>query len=176
MALKEPDRFSGLIDKLVEASAMYLVAQLRAGADAVQIFDSWAGILGGEQFEKWCVEPVTRLVQAVRKEIPDAKIIGFPRMAGSQYCGYREKTGVDAIGLDWAVPLNQARQLQNEGPVQGLLDPLRLIAGGSALDEGVDAILNELGHGPLIFNLGHGITPDAPIAHVEQLLKRIRGS
>jgi len=174
-AHQHPDEFQKLIDILVEASSKYLVAQFRAGADMVQVFDSWAGILGGDQFQKWCVKPMAQIVKNVRSEIPDAPIIGFPKGAGSQYDGYRQATNVDGLGLDWAVPMKQARQLQQEGAVQGLLDPLRVIAGGSALDEGIDEIIENLGKGPLIFNLGHGITPQAPIAHVEQLLARIRG-
>lgn len=175
-ALSEPEAFSKLMDKLVEASSRYLIEQFRAGADCVQIFDSWAGILGGDQFRKWSIEPVRRIVENVRREIPDAPIIGFPKGAGMQYFGYREETGINVLGLDWSVPLTQAAELQKNGAVQGLLDPLRMIAGGSALDDGVDEILEKLGKGPLIFNLGHGITPQTPIAHVEQLLQRIRGS
>ena len=167
--------FAQLIDLLGDVSADYLVAQLKAGADAVQIFDSWAGVLGEADFEQWCVAPVKRIVARVRAEIPDARIIGFPKGAGIAYRDYRTRTGVTALGLDWAVPLSFARQLQQDGAVQGNLDPMRVIAGGDALNEGVDAILQALAGRPLIFNLGHGITPDAPIAHVEQLLKRIRG-
>lgn len=169
------EAFSQLIDLLADVSADYLIAQLKAGADAVQIFDSWSGVLGEADFEKWCVAPVKRMVARVRNEIADARIIGFPKGAGIAYGDYRAKTGVTALGLDWAVPLSFARRLQEQGAVQGNLDPMRVIAGGQALDEGVDAILEALGGGPLVFNLGHGITPDAPIAHVEQLLKRIRG-
>lgn len=175
-ALSNPDEFQKIIDALVEASSEYLIAQLKAGADTVQIFDSWAGILGGDQFDRWCVQPVAKIVQNVRKEIPDAKIIGFPKGAGSQYTGYRQKTAINCVGLDWSVPVEQAKSLQSEGAVQGMLDPLRLIAGGSALDDGIDEILENLGDGPLIFNLGHGITPQTPIAHVEQLIARVRGS
>lgn len=167
--------FLHLIDVLVAASSEYLVAQLKAGADAVQIFDSWSGVLGETEFEKWCVEPVKQIVANVRAEIPGARIIGFPKGAGARYDNYRERTDVDCLGMDWSVPFDQARRLQSQGAVQGNLDPLRLIAGGDALDEGVDAILDKLGGGPLIFNLGHGITPDAPIAHVERLIERIRG-
>lgn len=175
-ALSNPDEFQKIIDALVEASSEYLIAQLKAGADTVQIFDSWAGILGGDQFDRWCVQPVAKIVQNVRKEISDAKIIGFPKGAGSQYTGYRQKTAINCVGLDWSVPVEQAKSLQSEGAVQGMLDPLRLIAGGSALDDGIDEILENLGDGPLIFNLGHGITPQTPIAHVEQLIARVRGS
>ncbi len=173
-ALSQPAVFEKLIDILVEASSEYLVAQLKAGADAVQIFDSWAGILGGDQFEKWCLGPVSRIVANVQSEVPGARIIGFPKGCGTQYNTYRERTGVDCIGLDWSVQEEQARMLQQGGPVQGMLDPLRLIAGGDALNDGVDAILDNLGSGPLIFNLGHGITPQTPIAHVEQLVERVR--
>ncbi|MGI9351609.1 MAG: uroporphyrinogen decarboxylase [Rhizobiaceae bacterium] len=175
MAYSEPGKFQDLIDVLVEASSRYLVAQLNAGADVVQIFDSWAGILGNDQFMRWCVEPVARIVKNVRTEKPDAKIIGFPKSAGSQYDKYRMLTEVDVVGLDWSVPMEQAKSLQKQGPVQGMLDPMRLIAGGRALDEGVDDILAGLGGGPLIFNLGHGITPQTPVANVERLLKRVRG-
>ena len=174
-AHKAPDRFSKLIEKMVIVSSDYLVAQLRAGAHAVQIFDSWAGILGDGEFEKWCVEPVARMVELVRAQIPDARIIGFPKGAAGRLDDYRNATGVNCIGLDWTVPLEQAKKLQRQGAVQGNLDPVRLVAGGSALDEGVDAILEKLAGGPLIFNLGHGITPDTPIAHVERLVRKVRG-
>ncbi len=172
---RHPEAFSTLINLLADVSAQYLVAQLRAGADAVQIFDSWSGVLGEADFEKWCVAPVKRIVDKVRSEIPDARIIGFPKGAGLLYRNYREATGVTALGLDWAVPLKFAKELQGGGAVQGNLDPMRLVAGGAALDEGIDAILETLSSGPLVFNLGHGITPVAPIAHVEQMMKRVRG-
>lgn len=175
-AHQHPEEFQKLIDILVEASSSYLIAQFKAGADMVQIFDSWAGILGGDQFQRWCVKPMAQIVKNVRAEIPDAPIVGFPKGAGSQYNGYRKATGIDGLGLDWSVPMSQAKELQKEGAIQGLLDPLRVIAGGSALDDGIDEIIENLGNGPLIFNLGHGITPQAPIAHVEQLLARIRGN
>lgn len=174
LALGEPDRFGDLMDVLVTVSADYLIAQLKAGADAVQIFDSWAGILGDGQFDRWCIEPVAQLVDRVRAEVPDAKIVGFPRGAGRRYDDYRDLTGVDCVGLDWTVPIAQAGNLQAGGPVQGSLDPLRLVAGGRALEEGVDHILAGLGDGLLIFNLGHGIVPHTPIAHVEALVERVR--
>jgi uroporphyrinogen decarboxylase len=170
-----PDAFEKLMDILVKCSAKYLIAQLKAGADAVQIFDSWAGVLDQDQFEKWCVKPVKRIVELVRSEIPDAAIIGFPKGAGVFYETYRANTGIDMMGLDWAMPLSFAAELQKQGAVQGNLDPTRLIAGGRALDEGIDAILEVLSDGPLVFNLGHGITPQTPIAHVEQMIKRVRG-
>lgn len=170
-----PDAFARLLELLSDISADYLISQLKAGADAVQIFDSWAGVLGEKDFERWCIAPVKRLVDRVRKELPDAKIIGFPKGAGEFYSTYRQKTGVNALGLDWTVSNSLGRSLQKEGAVQGNLDPMKIIAGGKALDSGIDDILEAFGNGPHIFNLGHGITPQAPISHVEQLVKRIRG-
>jgi len=174
-AHNHPEKFAELLDIIAESSSEYLIAQLRAGADAVQIFDSWASVLDEDQFEKWCISPVKKIVRLVRDQIPDAKIIGFPKGVGKFYGSYRKKTSVNMMGLDWAMPLSFAAELQKHGPVQGNLDPTRLIAGGRALDEGVDAILEALVSGPLVFNLGHGITPQTPISHVEQMIKRVRG-
>lgn len=171
---REPEAMRQLLALLAEMSADYLIRQLRAGADCVQIFDSWAGVLDEISFERYSIAPTRRIVEKVRAAVPGARIIGFAKGAGPLLSAYRAGTGVDAIGLDWSVPFSHAKALQEGGPVQGNLDPLRLIAGGDALNEGVDAILSELGDGPLIFNLGHGITPEAPIAHVEALLRRIR--
>ena len=172
---RHPEAMEKLLYLLAEMSADYLIRQLTAGADCVQIFDSWAGVLDEASFEAYAIGPVRRMVEKVRAAKPDAKIIGFAKGAGAFLETYRQKTGVDAVGLDWQVPMDFARKLQTEGAVQGNLDPLRLIAGGRALDEGVDQILEKLGQGPLIFNLGHGITPDAPLEHVEALMRRIRG-
>jgi uroporphyrinogen decarboxylase len=173
-AYRHPEAFETLLNLLADVSAEYLIAQLEAGADAVQIFDSWSGVLDEDMFQRACVRPVKQLVDKVRAARPDARIIGFPKGAGSLYDTYRSDTGVTALGLDWAVPSSQARNLQLQGPVQGNLDPMRLVAGGRALDEGVDRVLATIGKGPLIFNLGHGITPEAPIAHVEQMIARVR--
>lgn len=173
-ALNDPKSFQLLMDILVDASSAYLVAQLKAGADAVQVFDSWASVLDEDQFNKWCIEPVRRIVEKVRSEIPDAPIIGFPKGIGAFYRDYSAKTGVDMLGLDWTMPMELARELQNQGPVQGNLDPMRLIAGGEALDAAIDNILENLGSGPLVFNLGHGITPQTPISNVERMVERVR--
>lgn len=173
---RHPEAFRKLLGMLADVSAEYLIRQLDAGADAVQIFDSWSGVLDEPSFAAFCVEPVQRIISKVRSARPDALIIGFPKGAGSLYDNYRQLTGVNGLGLDWSVPLSQAKRLQAAGAVQGNLDPMRLVAGGGALDEGVDAILKRLGDGPLIFNLGHGITPEAPIANVEAMLRRIRGA
>lgn len=174
-ALNDPDAFQGLMDVLVDASSRYLIAQLEAGADAVQIFDSWASVLDEDQFRKWCVAPVKAIVDRVRDVKPDAKIIGFPKGIGAFYKGYGAETGIDMVGLDWTMPMSFAQEIQAELPIQGNLDPKRLIAGGRALDEGVDAILQHLADGPLVFNLGHGVTPDTPVDHVQQMIDRVRG-
>ncbi|HXX04363.1 MAG TPA: uroporphyrinogen decarboxylase [Xanthobacteraceae bacterium] len=171
------DVFSKLIDLLVEASAHYLIRQFAAGVDAVQIFDTWAGILPAEEFSKWCIEPCARIVAAVRKEVPGAKIIGFPRGAATELKHYLDAVAVDAVGLDWTVELDFARDhIQPRRPIQGNLDPLALSVGGAALDRSVDAILGAFSQGPFIFNLGHGVLPDTPVAHVERLVARVRGT
>lgn len=173
---KSPEAFARLLDVIAAWSAEYLIRQIEAGADAVQIFDSWAGILDEASFERWCVRPVAEIVRRVREKHPHVPIIGFPKGAGALLSGYRAATGVTALGLDWTVPLEQARQLQKEGAVQGNLDPLRLVAGGRALSEGVEAILTALGSGPLVFNLGHGVTPNTPLEHVEAMVRQVRGA
>lgn len=173
-AYRNPEAFDALLALLADVSAEYLLAQLDAGADAVQIFDSWSGVLDEDMFVRACMRPVKRMVDKVRVARPEARIIGFPKGAGTLYDIYRSDTGVTALGLDWTVPISQAQRLQASGPVQGNLDPMRLVAGGKALDEGVDRVLERLGQGPLIFNLGHGITPEAPIAHVERMIERVR--
>jgi uroporphyrinogen decarboxylase len=172
---QEPEAFERLIAILVEHSAAYLVRQVRAGADALQIFDSWCGVLDEAGFERWCVRPLAEIVRRVRQEFPDIPIIAFPKGAGARYADFRGKTGATALALDWTVPLQEARRLQQGGAVQGNLDPLRLLAGGRALAEGVDGILEALGQGPFVFNLGHGILPQTPIAHVEEMVARVRG-
>jgi uroporphyrinogen decarboxylase len=176
-AYRHPEAFARLIERLVEASIGYLTRQLRAGVDAVQIFDTWAGVLPPDEFERWCIAPTRRIAAELRRAIPEAKIIGFPRGAGSNMVRYLEGVPVDAVGLDWTVDLDIARDfIQKRKPVQGNLDPLVLRAGGAALDRSIDAILAALNGGPFIFNLGHGILPDTPITHVEQMLKRVRQS
>jgi uroporphyrinogen decarboxylase len=174
-AYRHPDAFATLIDLLVDTSADYLMRQFEAGVDAVQIFDTWAGVLPAGEFHKWCIEPTARVVAAVRKKIPRAPIIGFPRGAGTELARYLEAVAVDAIGLDWTVELGFARdEVQARRPVQGNLDPLALLTGGAALDRSIDAIIDALAQGPFIFNLGHGILPETPIAHVERLVGRVR--
>ncbi len=175
LAYGNPSAFAALIDILVEASSAYLIGQLAAGVDAVQIFDTWAGVLAGEDFERWCIVPVQQIVGNVRQRVPDAKIIGFPRGAGTSLPRYVDGVAVDAVGLDWMIDRAFAREhIQSRRPVQGNLDPLVLLAGGAALDRAVDDVLAAFAAGPFIFNLGHGILPETPIAHVEQMLARVR--
>ncbi|NLS01198.1 uroporphyrinogen decarboxylase [Rhizobium sp. P38BS-XIX] len=174
-AYRYPEAFEHLLMLLADISAEYLVAQIDAGADAVQIFDSWAGVLGEREFEAFAAKPVARIIASVKAQRPNARIIAFAKGAGYQLKTYRQKTGADAIGLDWSVPLAFAQELQKEGPVQGNLDPMRVVAGGNALQSGIDDILGHLGDGPLIFNLGHGITPQADPANVAALVERVRG-
>jgi uroporphyrinogen decarboxylase len=175
MAYRHPDAFARIIDTLVENSIHYLLGQLKAGADVLQIFDTWAGVLPPREFQRWSIEPVKRIVAGVRKVVPDAKIIGFPRGAAAQLPDYVEATGIDAVSIDWtAEPALIRERVQSRVAVQGNLDPLALIAGGAALDRAVDDVLENFGSGRLIFNLGHGIQPETPIAHVEQMLKRVR--
>lgn len=170
-----PQAFAELIDRLVDASSDYLIRQFEAGADAVQIFDTWAGILPDDEFGKWCIDPIGRIVAKVRSRIPAARIIGFPRGAGTRLGRYLAGVPVDAIGLDWMVERSYARDyVQKRRAIQGNLDPLALLAGGDTLDRAVDTILEVFGEGAFIFNLGHGVVPDTPVAHVEQLVARVR--
>lgn len=175
-AMRYPAEFAALLDLLAEISADYLMAQIDAGADAVQIFDSWAGVLGEVDFGRYCVAPLKRMVDKIRSARPGVPIIGFAKGAGALLETYRAATGIDCVGLDWTVPSELGQRIQQGGAVQGNLDPLRVVAGGSALDEGVDEVLRVLGNGPLIFNLGHGITPEADPEHVTQLMNRVRGA
>nr|WP_210341780.1 uroporphyrinogen decarboxylase [Rhizobium setariae] len=173
-AYRHPAAFERLLSIIAEASISYLVAQIDAGADAVQIFDSWAGVLGDHEFDEYAIKPVKRIIDGLRAERPQAKVIAFAKGAGYNLKRYRQGTGADAIGLDWSVPLDFAVELQKDGAVQGNLDPLRMVAGGDSLDAGIDRILDKLGNGPLIFNLGHGITPQADPANVDRLIRRVR--
>ncbi len=174
-AYRDPKGFGQLIDILVETSIEYLSGQVVAGADVLQIFDSWASTLPEDEFESWVLEPTQRIVATLKKKHPGVPVIGFPRGA----CGLSETflkvTGVDAISCDTAMPLRVMRSLQHHGKaVQGNFDPLLLVAGGAALDRRVDEILRTLSDKPFIFNLGHGIVPQTPPEHVAQLVERVR--
>jgi uroporphyrinogen decarboxylase len=175
LAYREPATFQRLIDLLVECSADYLARQVQAGARVLQIFDSWAGSLPDDQFDRWCVAPTKNLVERIKAAVPGTPVIGFPRGAGVLAERYAKETGVDAIGCDTSQPLDWLRdRLQPLIPVQGNLDPVLLVAGGAELDKRVEAILASLASGPFIFNLGHGILPDTPIGHVERLIGLVK--
>ena len=172
-----PDDFQALIDLLVEAISGYLIRQADNGAEAVQIFDSWAGVLPPVQFDRWVIEPFQKIVAAVKGAQPDLPVIGFPRGAGQAYAKFAEQTGVDAVSLDNTVPLEWAAEhVQPHTVVQGNLDNLLLRAGGEQMAEEIKKILNAFTGGPFIFNLGHGILPDTPVAHVEELLSLVRSA
>jgi uroporphyrinogen decarboxylase len=174
-AYREPEAFARLVDRLTGASIEYLCGQFAAGVDAVQIFDTWAGVLPPAEFARWCIAPTRRIIEGVRARAPGARIIGFPRGAGASLASYAEKVAPDAVSLDWMIESDLVRErLPARFPVQGNLDPLALLAGGEALDRAVDAVLEAFADRPLIFNLGHGVLPETPIAHVERMLARIR--
>ena len=176
-AYRHPEAFARLLKLLADHSADYLIRQIEAGADAVQIFNSWAGVLDEASFEAFASSRLREIVGRCGRSIPTCRSSAFRRAPERSIADYRQKTGVTALGLDWTVPLSQAKRAASTvAPVQGNLDPLRLVAGGKALADGVDAILKALGDGPLIFNLGHGITPETPVEHVEAMMQRVRGS
>jgi len=170
-----PEELDGMLEQLVEASAHYLLMQANAGADALMLFESWAEGLPEDAFERWVIGPTARLVQRVRALGVKQPIIGFPRGAGGLVLDYAERTGVNAVGLDTAIPLKRiAASLPKGMPVQGNLDPMRLIAGGPGMEARVREIITALKGRPHIFNLGHGVTPETPIPHVESVLRTIR--
>ncbi|WP_297326856.1 uroporphyrinogen decarboxylase [uncultured Bartonella sp.] len=169
-----PEAMRSLLDILADVSADYLINQVKAGADVLQIFDSWAGILDEKSFDEYVIHPIQRMVQRIRKVFPKVPIIGFPKGAGALYQHFSQNTGVTALSLDWSLPMSFAQSLQKVTPIQGNLDPLRLVVGGQALENGVKNIMDNLSNGPLIFNLGHGITPQTPIENVEKLIKLVR--
>jgi uroporphyrinogen decarboxylase len=175
-ALSDAAGFDMLIDQLVEATSLHLSAQIAAGAEVVQLFDTWAGIVPCGDFDRLVIAPTRRIIERVRRDHPETPIIGFPRGIGSLYQRYFSETGVTALSLDATVPLDLAQTLQSQGPVQGNLDPTVLVAGGGALDEAVGKILAALRGGPFIFNLGHGVLPETPIEHVARLATLIRGA
>ena len=175
LAYRDPATFQGLMDLLVAVSADYLLGQVDAGAEVLQIFDSWSGSLPEDEFARWCIAPARAIVERVKAVAPGVPIIGFPRGCGPLAERYARETGIDAIGCDTAQPLRWIRDtLQPLVPVQGNLDPLLLLAGGSHLDDRIREILAELGPGPFIFNLGHGIHQHTPIEHVTRLVNLVK--
>ncbi|ANC86774.1 uroporphyrinogen decarboxylase [Sphingomonas sp. NIC1] len=176
-AYADPAAFGAIIDAIVAMTIDYLARQIESGVEAVQLFDSWAGSLSPDQFERWVIAPNAAIVAGLRARCPNAVIIGFPKGAGGKLPAYARETGVDAIGLDETVDPAWADAVLPQGvPVQGNLDPLALLAGGAALDAGIDRVLSAFRDRPHVFNLGHGIGQFTPIAHVEHLIHRVRSA
>jgi uroporphyrinogen decarboxylase len=174
-AYRDPVAFQEIIDAVADMTVDYLSGQVNAGVEAVQLFDSWAGSLSPAQFERWVLAPNAHIISAFKARHPDVPVIGFPKGAGGKLRAYAMETGADAIGLDETVdPVWAAAELPPHLPVQGNLDPLALIAGGEALETSVRHIISAFEDRPHVFNLGHGILPDTPISHVEQLLRLVR--
>jgi uroporphyrinogen decarboxylase len=176
LAYSDPGRFQEIIGRIEEVTLDYLCGQVEAGAEALQLFDSWAGSLSPLQFEQWVIAPTARLVSKLKARCPGVPVIGFAKGAGGKLAAYARETGVDAIGLDETVdPIWAAEQLPEGLPLQGNLDPLALIAGGRQLKISIKRILDAFAGRPHIFNLGHGIQQDTPIANVEQLIALVKG-
>jgi uroporphyrinogen decarboxylase len=176
LAYGDPGKFTDIIGRIEEVTLGYLAGQIDAGAEAVQLFDSWAGSLSPTQFEQWVIAPTARIVAALRERYPTVPVIGFAKGAGGKLAAYARETGINALGLDETVdPVWASKELPSELPLQGNLDPLALVAGGEALRSAVRPILDAFGDRPHIFNLGHGILQDTPIEHVEQLVALVKG-
>lgn len=177
LAYADPERFGAIVERIEDVTFAYLSGQIEAGAEAVQLFDSWAGSLAPAQFEHWVIAPTARLVQRLKAEHPGIPVIGFPKGAGGKLRAYAAETEVDCVGLDETVnPAWADEELPAGFPVQGNLDPLALIAGGEQMRDAVERITEAFRDRPHIFNLGHGILPDTPVEHVEQLVRLVRGS
>ena len=172
---RDPSGFEILINRLIEATTAHLYAQIEAGAEVVQLFESWAGIASSSDFQKWCVEPVKIITKRVKERFPDVPVIAFPRGAAMGYVGYAEATGVDALSVDYTLsPAWVAETLQPHVPIQGNLDPQVLLVGGSAMKDAVHTIKSALNGGPFVFNLGHGVLPQTPTDHVAKLVQLVR--
>ena len=171
-AYRDRNGFGALMELLVEGTIAYLGNQIQAGVEVVQLFDSWAGVLPETAFGQWVLEPTKRIVTALKRRFPDCPIVGFPRLAGLLYERYVAETAVDAVGIDAGVPTGYARRkLQPLTTVQGNLDPVLLLVGGHALENAVAKLRRELGSGPYVFNLGHGVLPETPPGNVEMLAR-----
>jgi uroporphyrinogen decarboxylase len=172
---EDRDGFAGLIRLLVDATAAYLIEQVRHGAEALQLFDTWAGALAGERFDRLVIEPTRAIVERVKEACPGVPVIGFPKGAGPRYPAYVQRTGVDGVSLDSETGLEFARErLQPLAAVQGNLDPRVLVRGGMEMERAARHILEVLGAGPFIFNLGHGIVPETPVGNVVELARIVR--
>lgn len=175
-AYTDPDGFARLMDMLVDATATHLSRQIEAGAEAIQIFDSWAGLLSEAQFQRWVIEPTAAIVRRLRADYPGVPVIGFPRGAGVSCATYARDTGIDGISLDAGVPLRWIREeLQPRIVVQGNLDNLAVVVGGAVMASESRRILDALASGRFVFNLGHGVLPQTPPEHVAALSDLVRG-
>ena len=175
LAYSDPGAFAAIIERIEQETSGYLSGQIEAGAEVVQLFDSWSGSLAPAEFERWVIAPTSRIAAAVKVRHPHVKIIGFPKGAGGKLGAYARETGIDGLGLDETVdPVWADRELPQGLPVQGNLDPLALLSGGEGLNAGVGRILDAFAGRPHIFNLGHGILQETPIAHVKQMLAEVK--
>jgi uroporphyrinogen decarboxylase len=176
LAYRDRAGFQAIIDAIVAVTVQYLIGQIEAGAEAVQLFDSWSGSLAPSEFERWVIAPNAAIVRQLKARYPNVPVIGFPKGAGEKLAAYARETGVDAIGIDETIdPLWAARELPAGMPVQGNLDPLLLLAGGAELEQQALRILEAFADRPHVFNLGHGIGQTTPVEHVGQLLALVRG-
>jgi len=177
LAYRDPGAFQELIDRIVETTVDYLAGQIESGAEAVQLFDSWAGSLSPAQFEQWVIAPAAAIVRKLKARHSNVPVIGFPKGAGGKLIAYARETGVDALGLDETVDrVWAATNLPESMPVQGNLDPLLLLSGSEALEPAVRRILEAFADRPHVFNLGHGIDKETPIENVQRVLAVVRGT
>jgi uroporphyrinogen decarboxylase len=175
LAYADPARFGAIVERIERTTVDYLSGQIGAGAEAVQLFDSWSGTLAPAEFERWVIAPTARLVERLKARHPTVPVIGFPKGAGGRLAAYARETWVDAVGLDETVdPAWADRELPESLPVQGNLDPLALLAGGKALRNATRRCLDALAGRPHIFNLGHGILQETPVAHVDELMALLK--
>ena len=174
-AFSDPSSFEVLINRLIDATVVHLCKQIEAGADAIQLFESWAGVLPPDEFTRWCIKPVQIITKRVKAEFPDIPVIAFPRGAGVSYVGYAGATGIDGLGVDYTLPTTWvAKVLQPDVCIQGNLDPQILLVGGRVMEAAVREIKNVLNNGPFVFNLGHGVLPQTPPEHVAELVQLVR--
>ena len=173
-AAKNPSVFLGIIGTLIDAISIYLIEKIKAGANAIQLFDSWSGVLDTDEFNQWCIDPTAEIIRRVRASYPQTPIIGFPRLAADNYKNYIERTGISAVGCDQTVSLDTMAEFQNDLCVQGNLDNQLLLQGGEAMVKQIHKICDALDGGPFVFNLGHGVIKETPPAHVELLVKTNR--
>lgn len=177
LAYGDPKKLDSVISRIEKVTVDYLSGQIEAGAEVVQLFDSWSGSLSPNQFERFVIAPTARIVTKLKKKHPQVPVIGFPRGAGGKIRAYAEETGVNAVGLDeTADPVWANRELPAGLPVQGNLDPLALLAGGLEMKSSVRTIIEAFANRPHVFNLGHGILQDTPVSHVEQLVELVKGA